>query len=98
RRTNSGRAPAAIHATWIPRRGAPADGFLFLWGPDKPSRFPWKTALDRLGLRIDDDVVLESTSVKLVLPRDNRFKIVNTHGVAIKPVDVVRLLGTARFE
>ena len=97
RRASSNRAPAAINATFVPRRGEPADGFIYLWGPERPERFPWATALERLGAAIDSKLTVQPASVKLVLPRDGRFKIVQVHGVGINLVDAIKTLGPAHF-
>ena len=97
RRASSNRAPAAINATFVPRRGEPSDGFIFMWGPERPERFPWATALERLGAAVEGRLNVQPASVKLVLPRDGRFKIVQVHGVGINLVDAIQILGPARF-
>jgi len=71
---------------------------LFLWGPERPERFPWATALGRLGLSIDESIELLPTTVKLVLPKEKRFRVVAKHGVALKPADIVRVLGPVSFD
>ncbi len=99
RRTGSGnRVPAAINATFVPRHGHPSSGFLFLWGPERPDRFPWITALQRLGLPIDDNIHFAPATAKLVLPKEGRFRIVPTYGVGISPADALRILGPVRFQ
>ena len=57
-----------------------------LWGPERPDRFPWMTALERLGLPASD-LHLQPISAKLLLP----------NGVAMRPADAVRCLGAVHL-
>jgi SNF2 family DNA or RNA helicase len=100
RRVNSGgRAPAAINATFVPEvdGGCAAKGFLLLWGPDRPERFPWHVALQRLGLPVEG-LALPSASARLMLPKEGRFRIVSVSGVALRPAEAVKRLGAVRFD
>ena len=88
-----------IHATFVTRRNAPSDGFIFLWGPENVESFDWLSALKRVGLSASATLPIRPTQARLILPaKDGRYRIENVAGCSISAGDAVELLGTASFD
>ncbi len=87
-----------IHATFVTRRNAPSDGFLFFWGPDDTPDTDWLGQLRRIGLTGIPASRLYPAQARLFLPaRDGRYRIDNVSGRALQMGDAVRVLATAAF-
>lgn len=92
------REPSPIHATFVTRRNAPSDGFLFLWGPDDTPETDWLGQLRRIGLTGIPSSRLYPAQARLFLPaRDGRYRIDTVSGRALRMGDAVRVLATASF-
>lgn len=92
------REASAIHATFVTRRNAPSDGFLFLWGPDDTPETDWLGHLRRIGLTGIPSSRLYPAQARLFLPaRDGRYRIDTVSGRALQMGDAVRILATASF-
>ena len=85
-----------IHATFVTRRNAPSDGFLFFWGPEDGPDTDWSLMLRRTGVSGIPESRLPPAEARLILPaRDGRYRIENVQGRALEMADAVRILGTA---
>ena len=87
-----------IHATFVTRRNAPSDGYLFFWGPEEPDKFDWPWHLRQLGLGDIPDSHLPVSETRLILPaRDGRYRIELVRGRRLDMADALRILGTTSF-
>lgn len=92
------REISPIHATFVTRRNAPSDGFLFLWGPEDTPDTDWLGHLRRVGITGVPASHLYPAQARLFLPaRDGRYRIDNVSGRALQMGDAVRILATASF-
>ena len=88
----------AIHATFVTRRNAPSDGFLFFWGPEDPESLDWALALRRSGLCGIRLTMLNAAEARLILPaKDGRYKIETVQGRSLSMGDAIEVLGTASY-
>ncbi|MFA5625252.1 MAG: DEAD/DEAH box helicase [Bradymonadales bacterium] len=93
------RAPVDINATFVTWRNAASDGYLLLWGPQRPEAFPWRQALHRLGLVLPESLNLELRTAKLVLPgEEGRYRIEMVTGVMLRAGQTVQLLSPVVFD
>ena len=82
-----------IHATFVTRRNAPSDGFLFFWGPEDGPDTDWSLMLRRTGVSGIPESRLPPAEARLILPaRDGRYRIENVQGRALEMADAVRIL------
>lgn len=87
-----------IHVTFVTHRNAPSDGFIFLWGPDKPYAFDWNAALKRIGFGDTSSLRMPFVETRMVLPaKEGRFRIDNVVGKRMYLMDALRFLSTAKF-
>lgn len=93
------RAPVAINATFVTWRNAASDGYLLLWGPERPEAFPWRQALHRLGIALPESMNFELRTAKLVLPaEEGRYRIEMVTGVMLTPGQTVQILSPVVFD
>lgn len=87
-----------VHATFVTRRNAPSDGFLFFWEHEGTQPDDWSLLLKRNGLGNIPVSHLYPARARLILPaRDGRYRIDTVVGRALNMADAIRILGTASF-
>lgn len=88
-----------LHATFVTRRNAPSDGFLFFWGPEDAPDADWSSKLKRIGIYGIPNERLRPAQARLILPaHDGRYRIEAVTGRAMDMADATRVLGTVSFK